>query len=435
MRYIFGMITEMTHSRSMVAMWKWLFRRPLRARNAVLWFSLPLLLVGCNLNQSPTGETQAITGAPSVQIVAPQPNAIYREGVSVPVQAQIGNAGSDIARVEVLVDGSIVETFAAPNSSGALVFPITYTWTAAGAGPHTIDVTAFRADETSGSATVGVTVVAQAAIETQSARPTTAGGSGAQASPTAGSGARPTTAPAQASNTPAPTNVPPTATSSRPQVTTLQGVNVRSGPGTIFAPAIGSLAANQTVDLLARNPGGDWYKIRYYNGEGWVFANLVQVSGDITNLAIDPGPPPPPPTQPPLPTLPPATPVPATNVNLVAGNWRFDPAGDPTCNQTFNIFFDVANLGSGPTTTSGSISVRDVRQSDGSQQGATTGAFPIIQAGQTFNAGPIPITISTFWGEQHRIILTINPDSSIPETSRDDNVREILYTLQRGSCP
>ncbi|MCC6614334.1 MAG: SH3 domain-containing protein [Anaerolineae bacterium] len=388
-----------------------------------------LASAGCNLNTPSEGTTQTISGAPVVRIIAPLPNATYREGVSVPIQAQISNAGSDIDRVEVSVDDNIIQTFDAPNTAGAPTFSITHTWAAEGAGTHSIDVLAFRGDgSSSASAAVSVTVVTQAGIETEepspTPRPTTdSGGSNQQQQ-------APTQPPAQSE----PTEVPASATPNTPQVTTRQGINVRSGPGTNFNPPIGSLAAGATAPLLGRNPAGDWYKIQYYNAEAWVFAGLVETSGDTSNLPVDAGPPTPAPTAVP-PTAVQATAVPQSSANLVAGNWRFDPAGDPACNQTFNIFVDVANLGSTATTTSGSIDVRDYRVSDGQALGSTSGGFPIIQPNQTVNIGPIPFTVSTYYGEQHRIVITINPNGAVPESTTGDNVREIVYTLQKGSCP
>ena len=405
-------------------------------RAAFRAFSVIALLLGtagCNLNTPVDGGVQSFSGAPSVRIIAPLPNATYRENVNVPIQAQVSNAGPDIDRVEVSVDDTIVQTFAEPNNGGAPTFGVTHTWSASGAGTHTIDVVAFRADgSSSSSAAVTITVVTQGAIEQASATParTTGDQSGG-----ASGGASAT--PRQPTNTAAPTDVPATATPNTPQITTRQGINVRSGPGTNFNPPIGSLAAGQTAPLLGRNPAGDWYKIRYYNADAWVFAGLVDVSGDTSNLPIDPGPPTPlPPTPVPVvPTVPTSPPAATSNANLVAGNWRLDPPGDPTCNQTFNIYLDVANLGSEATTVSGTIDVRDVRVSDNSNQGSTVGSFPIIQAGQTLAIGPIPLTISTFYNEQHKIILTINPNGAVPENNRNDNVREITYTLQKGSCP
>ncbi len=414
-------------------MWQGLSRPGMRAFPRVL--SVALLLfgaAGCNLNTPVDGGVQAFSGTPSVRIIAPLPNATYRENINVPIQAQVSNAGPDIGRVEVSVDNTVIQTFDDPNSGGAPTFGITHTWAASGAGTHTIDVVAFRADGSSSpSAAVTITVVAQGALEQASPTPTRTSGDQSGGS----GGANPT--PRPPTNTPAPTEIPASATPSTPQITTRQGINVRSGPGTNFNPPIGSLAAGQTAPLLGRNPAGDWYKIRYYNAEAWVFAGLVDVSGDTSSLPIDPGPPTPlPPTPVPVvPVAPTSPPAATSNANLVAGNWRFDPPGDPVCNQTFNIFLDVANLGTEATISGGTIDVRDVRAADNSLQGSTVGAFPIIQPGQTIAVGPIPLTISTFYNEQHRIILTINPNGAVPENNRNDNVREITYTLQKGGCP
>ena len=386
-----------------------------------------LATAGCNLNTPTDGTTQTISGAPVVRIIAPLPNATYREGVSVPIQAQISNAGPDIDRVEINVDDNIIQTFDAPNTAGAPTFSLTHTWAAAGAGTHSIDVIAFREDgSSSASVAVSVTVVTQGAIETQEPSPT--------ARPTSQPGGGETQQPAQQANTAEPTAVPASATPNTPQITTRQGINVRSGPGTNFNPPIGSLAAGATAPLLGRNPAGDWYKIQYYNAEAWVFAGLVDASGDTNNLPVDVGPPTPAPTLPP-PTAVPVTAAPQSSANLVAGNWRFDPPGDPGCNQTFNIFVDVANLGSTATTISGSIDIRDYRVSDGQALGSTIGGFPIVQPGQTVNIGPMPFTVSTYYAEQHRIVITINPNGTVPETTTGDNIKEIVYTLQKGACP
>jgi hypothetical protein len=208
---------------------------------------------------------------------------------------------------------------------------------------------------------------------------------------------------------------------------------VRRGPGLEFDPPIGAFAAGQSTQILAINPGGTWYKVRYGSGEGWVFAALTEASGDIASLPRDPGPPVPtaapptaiPPTQPP--------PPPASSANLVAGIVELNP-GQPSCAQTFNIGFDVANLGSQPSSASGSISVQDVRSADGSTQQTTLGGFPVLQPGQTFRVD-MPLTVSTWYNEEHTIILIIDPSNQIAETEEGDNRREVKYTLQKGNCP
>ncbi len=171
--------------------------------------------------------------------------------------------------------------------------------------------------------------------------------------------------------------------------------------------------------------------MRYGGGEGWVFAALTNASGDIATLPRDPGPPVP--TAAPPTAVPPtnAPPPPTSNVNLVAGIVELNP-GQPTCQQTFNIGLDVANLGS-EVSASGTVSVTDVRSADGSTQQTTIGGFPALQPQQTFRVN-MPLTVSTWYNEEHTIILVIDPDNQIPESEEGDNRRELRYTLQKGGC-
>src|SRR6266567_3719085 len=86
---------------------------------------LLILITGCTLNNvSVPNET--ISGAPTVRILAPQPNATYMEGVAVNIQATISNAGKDIDRVEIVIDGSTVATLSQPNPNGAASFNVTH---------------------------------------------------------------------------------------------------------------------------------------------------------------------------------------------------------------------------------------------------------------------------------------------------------------------
>jgi uncharacterized protein YgiM (DUF1202 family) len=120
------------------------------------------------------------------------------------------------------------------------------------------------------------------------------------ATPTATNTAVPPTATAiPPSATPTVTAIPPTATSTAtvtqtpvplPVATFKDATNVRSGPSTLF-DRVGAFSANQQTEILARTPSSDWYKVRYAGGEGWVFAELVAVSGDLAVVPIDAGPP------------------------------------------------------------------------------------------------------------------------------------------------
>jgi hypothetical protein len=126
----------------------------------------------------------------------------------------------------------------------------------------------------------------------------------------------------------------------------------------------------------------------------------------------------------------PFTNTPSLNINLVAGNIRLDPA-QPRCAETFNIFIDVLNSGSDRWNGGGIINISDT--ASGNTTG-TIGAIPAIDPGQTVAVGPIPLTVSTNYEEEHTIVADINPDNQVPETSKDDNRREFRYTLRRGNC-
>lgn len=407
-------------------------------RRSALWsiglvLVLAFILTACNLNTGVVGDGQtAISGPPTVQIAAPPANATFLENIAVNIQALIGNAGTDIARIEISVDGTVIETLESPNPGGAPSFSIAQSWQASGVGQHTIDVVAFRADGSSSvPVPVTINVISTQPSPTATTQATTSGSS--QNTPTTGSQqAQPTSAP---TNPPAPTDPPPpaaTSTPSVPYVTINQGINVRSGPGTIFNPPIGSLAANDTAELLARSPDGQWFKIKYYNGTGWVFASFTSPSVDPGSLQVDAGPPPPAPTATPLPTAIPATAAPATTANLVLGNVGLSPDIPFTCGQTVAITMDIANLGSAATTNGGSISIQDIHVASGQVTASTSGAFGPINAGQTINVGGMFLTVTTYVGEQHKLVVRVNPDGAVAETVSGDNNREWTYTLNAG---
>lgn len=92
-------------------------------------------------------------------------------------------------------------------------------------------------------------------------------------------------------------------------------VNVRSGPGTTFA-TVASLNQDDVVDLIGKTAAGDWWQVRTAGGvSGWVFAQLLEPSGDVGSVAVAANIPPPPapvaaaepaPTQAPVAEAPPA---------------------------------------------------------------------------------------------------------------------------------
>ncbi|MFN8377696.1 MAG: SH3 domain-containing protein [Anaerolineae bacterium] len=402
------------------------FMRPARA----IWLAAFLALLataGCNLDfvGVPT-PAASVSGAPVVTIASPLPDSVYLPGVDVIIQARITNAGPGIARVEFAVDGATILSLDDPNPSGAYAFSAQTYWEATGPGPHTLTIAAVRADGTRSQPATLTFRVAGAELTT-SPTPEATATVGVPILPTL----PPTTTPPPAAASTATTA--PAETGGTLTGTFIQTLNVRSGPGLAFNPPIGSFTAGQTTDVLARSPGSDWYKVRYLNGEGWVYAQLVTLNGDASTLPVDAGPPAPTPTTAPAALPLPATNTPQTTANLAGGVITFNPS-QPECAQTFTVSLDVANLGTAPTAASGSVTLTDTRASDGSLQEETTGGFPVLQPGETFRVD-MPLTVSTYYNETHRLTLTIDPTNQVPESQDTDNTQTIDFTLQKGTCP
>lgn len=62
-------------------------------------------------------------------------------------------------------------------------------------------------------------------------------------------------------------------------------VNVRNGPGTDFQ-IISTLAPKVIVKVTGKNADGTWYQVEVDGNTGWVFAELVDFSGDPATLPV-----------------------------------------------------------------------------------------------------------------------------------------------------
>jgi uncharacterized protein YgiM (DUF1202 family) len=221
-----------------------------------------------------------------------------------------------------------------------------------------------------------------------------------------------------------------TVTPSIPMVSVSKNTNCRIGPGTAYE-IVGGLLIGETAEVVGKYQAGAYWVIKNPNRSGtcWLWGNYATVSGNTSGLPEMTAPPTPTFTASPIPT----TAVSGTQANLVPGIVVFDPV-NPICNQTLTVGLDVANLGTQPTTSSGTVSLVDTRVADTAQQASTTGGFPALLPGQTFRVN-MPLTVSTWYNESHRIILTIDPGNLIPENNEGDNNRSVEYVLQKGSCP
>lgn len=406
-------------------------RRDAKVATTLFALLLALLLAACNLSVAPGPSNRVLSGPPVVQIQAPLPNSSYLEGVAVNIQAQVQNAGSGPAIVTFSADGVAFDNQTDLNSAGTGAFNAGAGWTASGAGAHVLSVVARRDDGSSSApASVTVNVISQGAGPTQGDGDAGDGGSDGDAGRRDGEPAR----------EPEPTDVPEP-TSDRPMARVLRGAYVRDGPDTRFAPPIGSIAAGDQVELLAVNIHKTWYKIKYYNGEGWVFGSLLEVSGDVEDLPAVWGPPlpeptPVPPTAAPVVVVP--TAVPVANVNLVAGNMRHNQAsGNIVCGQGFSVEIDVHN----PNTVrsaGGTVHFLDYASRGGGvfdrgNIARVSANFAPIEPGQTIGVSA-PMTIGFHYNETHTLRACINRVCDFQEPDVADE-GHFNYTLRKGNCP
>lgn len=85
----------------------------------------------------------------------------------------------------------------------------------------------------------------------------------------------------RSSDTPAPP--PPTSTVTPVQGTTFTQLNVRTEPSTA-SYILGIIVANQIVQIVGQDPGGNWWQILYEagaDGKGWVTAQYVETAGRL----------------------------------------------------------------------------------------------------------------------------------------------------------
>ena len=77
---------------------------------------------------------------------------------------------------------------------------------------------------------------------------------------------------------------------SLPVTTFDREVNIRRGASTAFNPPLGLARPGDEYTILAVHSSGNWLKIAYEEGEGWVFAELTNIDGDISDLPREAGP-------------------------------------------------------------------------------------------------------------------------------------------------
>lgn len=238
-----------------------------------------------------------------------------------------------------------------------------------------------------------------------------------QATPTnlPGGSTRPTLAPT-------PTSI--VSNNDNPIVTALVDANIRSGDSTSYPRVDSLLDGEQAVVLGISSFGSGWFYIESPRGRrGFIASSTVDFNGNIATLTLIN----PPSTPTPLPT---ATPV--TSANLQVTGISLDPF-PPNCNETFEININVHNSGTGPTSTSGTLTVIDRNNRTGTTTATTVGGFPVINPNGNFVV-VANLTIDTFFNETHTIVVTVDNNNIIPEINEGDNTSSVSYVLDQATC-
>ncbi len=288
-----------------------------RFRSRLLWlglFVLPVaLLTGCGGKGE--GVPTAPTGgqAPTVAINAPPNQSLLQPGQAVQVDV-LATDDQGVARIELYVDNSLVESRVAPAGSALTTMRELFTWSAAIVGPHTLQARAYDAAEQLGASPI---VAVQVGAQGPTQPPAVATSPPAEAT-------APPTAPPEASATP---SVEPG------MVTANVNANVRNGPGTNYY-VIGTLAQGESALVTGRNADSSWWQISFGGGVGWIANSVASANGQAYNAPVV-GAPPPPATNTPVP--PTATPTPLAPTNTPA--------------PTVGLWVDQTVLSAGQCTT------------------------------------------------------------------------------------
>jgi CARDB protein/SH3 domain-containing protein len=220
---------------------------------------------------------------------------------------------------------------------------------------------------------------------------------------------------------PTPTNI---AVGDGTVVTAVVDANVRGGDDTSY-PQMGFLLRNEQARVIGISSfGSGWFYVELENGRrGWIAPSVVQFNGNIAQLTLYN--PPPPPT-------PPATATAITSANLQITGLRLDPV-QPNCAESFDVYINVQNTGTGSSNVSGLLSANDRSVRTGAVTASTSGGFPTLAPGASFVV-VVTLTVDTYFEESHDVIVQLDTRSEIPETNEGDNTSSIRYTLNQSAC-
>ena len=227
-----------------------------------------------------------------------------------------------------------------------------------------------------------------------------------------------------------------------PRAIAVVSANVRAGDSTAYN-VIGFLLDGESALIKGiSSRGTGWYYIELANGRsGFIYPNIVNTTGDLSNLPrINPPPPPPPTAVPPTPVPPPPQqqqpqpqqPQPTSNVDLVIAHVQINPH-PVSCGESYEIQVTVRNAGS-DTANGGIITVRDQGQAGAGPVESTRIAFGTLGPGATqVVTGHLSPTVHV--ETLHHINLDVDSDNRVAEINESNNNHATApYWFGKGSC-
>jgi uncharacterized protein YraI len=184
-------------------------------------------------------------GRPDVNILSPPSGSSFSAGEQILVQSTATDTGPGITRVDLLVNGSLVDSDNTPEGIPQNNFSILQIWTPDQPGDYILSVIAYRGDGVpSDPALISVNIGAQQAIEQE------------------------VEAEEQAC-----------------MVTAKARINIRNSPE-IGQQINDVLPLGQKVPVTGKLPDGTWLQINYNGLNGWVFAELTIQEGNCSTVPI-----------------------------------------------------------------------------------------------------------------------------------------------------
>jgi hypothetical protein len=381
--------------------------------NWQVWLVVGLLAIsglGCNLINNNAAPTAVVTltsaaGAPGVTINSPSNGSEVLRGQEVLIQSTAQDT-IGVTRVELRVNGFIVNTVASEEASGEQLFSVIQSWTPAETGTATLEVIAYRASVASVPARLTLNVRGSAAEVTA------------------------TIVPPAGVTQPAPED-----TTCRARVE-VNGLNFRTGPATNY-PILRVLSLGQLVEIVGRLGDNTWWRVQDGLDVGWISSAYTAETGDcsVIPLAVPPpSPTPRPATATPTPTLTPS-PLPGTPT----------PIPSPTPSVPDLVVESITGPGVLQLNASGSVGaqyiVRVWNQGTGNSgefttsfrlPDGTTTLLPIVlnlAPGQGYD---LTVNVTFTASDNYRLEATVDSGQQVSEYDEGNNIRtlDVVITVQ-----